>query len=352
MGQPLSENNFYAIILGSLPASFDPYILAVNTTSSVLGKTISADDLMLTVTEEYECQNLKNKTGKKDENAAFYSNDSGKEQKRGSSLKKNVECHNCHKKGHYSRDCWAPGGGTEGQGPNQKGKKKAKEDEKKDDKKKETGGAAAAETKGKEKDTEEAWLVVVNSMSEEEEYECGLDKDIPGGIIDLDDSIIDYPDFNELEELTRNLIPHPITPFDTNSNPNEGAFTSMFSADELAGSAETCNMEVDLYDSGASRHMSGFHHKFINIVAINPISIMATDKHTFKATGKGKMIIHLPNGDDGPSRIQLMDALNAPSMGVTLVSISCVEKAGCCQGNLQSKRRQTLKECRQSKKTR
>ena len=114
MGQPLSENDFYAIILGSLPASYDPYISAVNATSSVLGKTISADNLMLTVTEEYERRNLKNKSGKKDENSAFYSNDSEKDGKGGSSSKskkKNVECHNCHKKGHYKSECWAPGGG-------------------------------------------------------------------------------------------------------------------------------------------------------------------------------------------------------------------------------------------------
>ncbi|KAF8805143.1 hypothetical protein BYT27DRAFT_7105320, partial [Phlegmacium glaucopus] len=71
MGQSLMENDFYAIILGSLPSSYDPYISAVNATSSVLGKTLSADDLMLTITEEYERRNLKSKIGKKDENAAF-----------------------------------------------------------------------------------------------------------------------------------------------------------------------------------------------------------------------------------------------------------------------------------------
>ena len=54
MGQPPSENDFYAIILGSLPTSFDLYIFAVNATSSVLGTTLSTDDLMLTITEEYE----------------------------------------------------------------------------------------------------------------------------------------------------------------------------------------------------------------------------------------------------------------------------------------------------------
>ncbi|KAF8811867.1 hypothetical protein BYT27DRAFT_7024641, partial [Phlegmacium glaucopus] len=60
MGQSLTENDFYAIILGSLPSSYDPYILiltyisTVNATSSVLGKTLSANDLMLTITKEYE----------------------------------------------------------------------------------------------------------------------------------------------------------------------------------------------------------------------------------------------------------------------------------------------------------
>ena len=75
MGQPLSKNNFYAIILGSLPGSYDPYISTVNTTSSVLGTTISSDDLILTITEEYECRNLKSKNGKKDKNFTLYSND-------------------------------------------------------------------------------------------------------------------------------------------------------------------------------------------------------------------------------------------------------------------------------------
>ena len=54
MGQKLEDSDFYAVIMGSLPGSYDPYISAVNTTSSVLGTTLSADDLILTVTEEYE----------------------------------------------------------------------------------------------------------------------------------------------------------------------------------------------------------------------------------------------------------------------------------------------------------
>ena len=83
-----------------------------------------------------------------------------------------------------------------------------------------------------------------------------------------------------------------------------------------------------MYDSGASRHMSRFRHKFINIVEIKPVPITAADKRTFQATTKGKMLVHIPNGDKGHSRVYLMDALYSASMGVTLVSVSRIAKAG------------------------
>ena len=263
MGQPLNENDFYAIILGSLPASYDPYISAVNATSSVLGKTISADDLMLTVTEEYERRNLKNKTGKKDDNAAFYSNDSEKGEKGGSSTsskKKNVVCHNCHKKGHYKSDCWAKGRGREGQGLKQKGKGKLKTD----DSTKETGSAAAETTKskGKEKekeDVEEAWSAMIDEAYDWNDEE----KDVFESLDDLEDTVNDYPDFDELEEHTYHLN-NLATPFGTETDPDDGAYMTMFGADEFAGSAETRNAEVNLYDSGASRHMSDFGINSLN----------------------------------------------------------------------------------------
>ena len=74
MGHPLSDNDMYAITLGSLPPSYDSYISAVSATSSVLGNTISADTLMTTITDEYDRRLLNMKSGKKDNNVAFYSN--------------------------------------------------------------------------------------------------------------------------------------------------------------------------------------------------------------------------------------------------------------------------------------
>ena len=46
MGESLTENDFYAIIMGSLPTSYNS---ALNATSSVLGTHLSLEDLMLSI---------------------------------------------------------------------------------------------------------------------------------------------------------------------------------------------------------------------------------------------------------------------------------------------------------------
>ncbi|KAI0341107.1 hypothetical protein BDW22DRAFT_1295679, partial [Trametopsis cervina] len=50
-----------------------------------------------------------------------------------------------------------------------------------------------------------------------------------------------------------------------------------------------------IYDSGATRHMSPYRHRFINFEIIPPRSIAAADNGTFQAIGKGDMHITLPN---------------------------------------------------------
>ncbi|KAF8183598.1 hypothetical protein K438DRAFT_1839090, partial [Mycena galopus ATCC 62051] len=53
----------------------------------------------------------------------------------------------------------------------------------------------------------------------------------------------------------------------------------------LANESSTPNFETELYDSGASRHMSPHRHRFINFTPITPKSITAADNGTFQATG-------------------------------------------------------------------
>jgi hypothetical protein len=73
--------------------------------------------------------------------------------------------------------------------------------------------------------------------------------------------------------------------------------------------------------------MSSYRDLFQDFVNIVPKPITTADKHTFEATGKGNIMITLPNGESN-TRILLKDVLYAPKMGVTLVSISHLTAAG------------------------
>ncbi|PPQ86736.1 hypothetical protein CVT25_012870 [Psilocybe cyanescens] len=52
------------------------------------------------------------------------------------------------------------------------------------------------------------------------------------------------------------------------------------------------------------------------------------NNRSFSATAKGDILIHVPNGSSGVSQVLLKDVLYAPSMSVTLVSISRIVESG------------------------
>ena len=114
---------------------------------------------------------------------------------------------------------------------------------------------------------------------------------------------------------------------DLSAEPADEVITSLNTA-YLAGTDETRSAEVDLYDSGTTRHMSWFFHQFFNYVETKPVPIVTADKRIFQALGKGDMYVYLPNRDKPNSRILLKDVLYAPKMGVTLVLISRIAGAG------------------------
>ena len=350
MGETLTENDFYAIIMGSLPPSYDSYLSALNATSSVLGTHLSSDDLMLSITEEYERRALKSKGKQKDENAAFYSNDAGKGQKGSSNPRRKGKCNNCGREGHWTRDCWEEGGGKEGQGPKQKSKK-----EKGKGKKKETAAAAKESDKEEKPKEEEAWMAMVmdDDWSSNQPEEAGDDNFVDLNLNsdsmrvfsflteenrctdDIPDHLPDLPDFfDSVDEPFDGVddpldVPDDVTDVDQmlGAVPEITVRTNLEAA-YLVGTEETRTAEVDLYDSGTSRHMSGFRHRLFNYLDTDPIPIITADKRAFRAFGKGDMYIYLPNRDKTNSRILLKDVLYAPKMGITLVSISKVTASG------------------------
>ncbi|THG94474.1 hypothetical protein EW026_g7010 [Hermanssonia centrifuga] len=324
MAHPPADNNFYAIILSSLPPSLEPYISTVTATSTVLGTTLSAEDLMLTLTEEYERWLLrsKNTPSQKEDtgNAAFNA-----AEKRKGRLKRNIKCFNCKKKGHVKAECWAPGGGKEGQGP-RKGKSKD----------------TAAAAKEEETSVDFAWMVNAEANV------LGLFSTTGMEPLSIDDYDEWYPDdyastasSNSIPSLdtvskdsedTKIDWPHvSIVPDSAEENIKdvEGAAYTLtleyaFIAKE---SSAACKFETELYGSGASRHMSLYCHCFLNFQSIMPKLIGAANNHMFKAIGKGDMYVDIPNRET-TSCVLLTNVLYAPDMGVTRISISCIDMSG------------------------
>ena len=125
--------------------------------------------------------------------------------------------------------------------------------------------------------------------------------------------------FDGLESLSEEIEYVPM---------EEEAYVMTYEASVLQGTPGVLPMDIDLYDSGASRHMSGFRHRFMKFVKIDPKPITAADRRSFSAVGKGDIWVYLPNGKEKTLRVLLKDVLYVPAMGVTLVSISCIAAAG------------------------
>lgn len=84
---------------------------------------------------------------------------------------------------------------------------------------------------------------------------------------------------------------------------------------------------VEVYDSGASCHMSPYINAFTDFTFIEPKPISAANNHTFEAVGKGSMQILIPNGDKS-TVVHLCDVLYTPAIAFTLISLSQADSAG------------------------
>ena len=85
--------------------------------------------------------------------------------------------------------------------------------------------------------------------------------------------------------------------------------------------------EVDLYNSGTSRHITPFCHQFSKYQSIKPCPIYAADKQKLFTIGAGKMKTGVPKyGEITP--ITLTDMLHAPDITSTIISIHHIAWAG------------------------
>ena len=117
MGKTIPDDEYALILLGSFPSNFESVISSMSTHVALTNTTLTPDMVIRLITDEYDCRVLKAGKQAKGQDEALTADAMKKKSK------KDIECFNCQKPGHVKADCWAKGGGKEGQGPKRKGRK-------------------------------------------------------------------------------------------------------------------------------------------------------------------------------------------------------------------------------------
>ena len=271
MGKSFTDEEFAAILLGSLPQSYEQTINALNATADVQQAGIPPDRVIRLVNDEYD-RRIINQGG----------SPSGPEEALAANLqkcdKRNVKCYNCHKKGHYKSECWAKGGDQEGQRLPRS-----------------SNDQSAPNTENRNRRNNRG-----NRNNRNNQYNR-RNSDNAANSADIEawaaiEEVEGYP----TDHIVSSAIPLLNQP----------------------------RIEAELYDSGASRHMSPFGRRFLNYRPIPPRAITAANKKVFYAIGTGDLEIEVPLYGNCTTPVLLRDTLHAPDMAMTVVSIGRITSAG------------------------
>ena len=117
MGSVVADEDFAMILVSSLPETWDLYTSAY-LGSKTDGSALTSHELIAVLLEED-----RRRTDRGNNNdVALQGRSNQKGRTKSSNDNSDKECFNCKKKGHIKTDCWAKGGGKEGQGPRSKKK--------------------------------------------------------------------------------------------------------------------------------------------------------------------------------------------------------------------------------------
>jgi len=117
MGKLISDEDYTDILLASLPASYDSLCSSISNSACLGSQVLTADVFESLILDEYTRRELKKPLSNSKDEA--FGADAPRSKK---------QCSNCNKRGHLKADCWAKGGGKEGQGPKRnKDKDKSKD---------------------------------------------------------------------------------------------------------------------------------------------------------------------------------------------------------------------------------
>ena len=247
------------------------------------------------------------------------------------------ECWNCGEKGHFKHNCPHP--------------------KKETNPPKYTGTANAAAESDSEGDG--VWAVESDCDSDGSapifEGACGVDIDLDDqmpaleDLVDLDDVEVDVASsfdgasesdgsffgeedwFSEPEEVAGELegLPNKVQEDggSSSSGQSHDALEEALVAVDPPKPGQYAFVQAELYDSGCTRHISPYREDFESFTDIPPMSFSAANKQRFKASGKGEMVIDVPNGVE-VSQLRLTEVLYSPEVGYTLVSIGRLDEKG------------------------
>jgi hypothetical protein len=221
MGKNITDCEYASILFGSLPSSYKIVLHGLNTAAHLAKMSVTSDTVIHLMTDEYDHRVVKK--GRKSDNKAFMAVTSQNKKK-----KHDIECHNCCKKGHIKAECWAKGGGKEGQGPRRNGSAR---------------GSAAAVTA---KTDIEVWALMDECTDTESKASWAKESEAGYWAEDSEDedevwATLEEAESDEEEELAA-----------------------------AAGRPCTSTVKVELYDSGASHHMTPSRDKFTSYRSIEP----------------------------------------------------------------------------------
>ena len=290
MGTTIPDNEYASILLGSIPPSYETITSAMSSAAKLGNTALTPSIVTSLILDEYDRRVLRKPQNGQDEALGA---STGKEKQQ----KKDIECFNCKKCGHMKANCWAKGGGKEGQGLKKKGQ----------------NGTAAAEQQ-QEPDIG-AWVTITDNLDN------GTSQ---SNWSEVEETLID----EEESQLNWSKIVETLDIEDT-SKSSWAVIEEILDEEEANQSSfmNSTHTEGELYDSGTSCHMSPFRHQFISIRPIVPHPIMAVDNRRFFATGMGDLHIRVPNGESSTPVI-LHNALYTPEMALTVTSVNCITKAG------------------------
>ena len=140
MGSQISDTRLNTMIMSSLPESYRPTLQTITAserasalTSGSTPRRMKPDDLIAFLIEEAQHRVINDERSSNAEQAlAAHAKKKGKgksnrpkDDDKALNADSDITCPNCQKTGHKKPDCWAKGGGKEGQAPWQKKGKKA-----------------------------------------------------------------------------------------------------------------------------------------------------------------------------------------------------------------------------------